>query len=246
MGGLGEKDLHKIQIDESFVKLKPVYKKDTPKDLIPKSLTGFVMFGGTVRESETQTLEAVLKIKNLLSPSENTEEYKTDSKGNFSIPLKKGGDYAITIDTKGYLFQSINLNLNRPIVDKSFKLDVKLSKPKQGQKMVLKNVFFDTGKSTLTPKSTHELDQLIQFLQLNDKLVIEISGHTDNVGNADKNKTLSRNRAKAVYDYLVSHGIPVRQLKYAGYGSERPITSNKTEYGRQKKRRTEFEVISVI
>ena len=71
---------------------------------------------------------------------------------------------------------------------------------------------------------------------------IEICGHTDGHGSIDYNQRLSENRARAVVDYLVSHGIDVRRLSFKGYGKSRPIDTNTTEEGRAKNRRVEFVV----
>ena len=77
----------------------------------------------------------------------------------------------------------------------------------------------------------------------NPKLRIEISGHTDNQGNAAANVILSRNRAKSVYDFLIRTGIEANRLSYEGYGQAKPIASNETEEGRQLNRRTEFIIL---
>jgi outer membrane protein OmpA-like peptidoglycan-associated protein len=73
-------------------------------------------------------------------------------------------------------------------------------------------------------------------------LKIEISGHTDNVGTYDYNKTLSENRALSVLNYLTENGIETSRLKYAGYADTRPVATNDTEEGRALNRRTEFKV----
>jgi outer membrane protein OmpA-like peptidoglycan-associated protein len=73
---------------------------------------------------------------------------------------------------------------------------------------------------------------------------IEIGGHTDQEGSDAHNITLSQNRAKAVYDYLVLNGVQPSRLTYKGYGESTPIDSNQTPDGRAKNRRTEFKVIS--
>jgi len=75
-------------------------------------------------------------------------------------------------------------------------------------------------------------------------LKIEISGHTDNIGSAAYNKTLSQNRAKSVVDWLVSKGIKSDRLTFVGSGFDKPIATNDTEEGRQMNRRTEFKIIS--
>jgi outer membrane protein OmpA-like peptidoglycan-associated protein len=82
----------------------------------------------------------------------------------------------------------------------------------------------------------------VEFLTVNPTVHIEISGHTDNVGNDQLNQTLSENRAKAVYQYLISNQISPARLVYKGYGKTQPIALNTTEEGRQKNRRTEFMI----
>ena len=105
-------------------------------------------------------------------------------------------------------------------------------------------MFFDSGKSTLKAESEKELENLLSILNEIPTLKIEISGHTDNVGSAKFNKSLSEKRAKAVVDYLISKGISADRLTYVGYGFDQPIASNDTPEGRQQNRRTEFKVIS--
>ena len=72
---------------------------------------------------------------------------------------------------------------------------------------------------------------------------IEIGGHTDNKGTSEYNKSLSHNRAKAVYEYLIEKGIAANRLSYKGYGESKPIDTNETDEGRANNRRTEFKVI---
>jgi outer membrane protein OmpA-like peptidoglycan-associated protein len=75
-------------------------------------------------------------------------------------------------------------------------------------------------------------------------LQVTIEGHTDNVGNPTDNLILSQNRAKSIYDYLVSKNIDKSRLSYKGYGETKPIASNSTADGRAKNRRTVFKVIA--
>jgi len=108
---------------------------------------------------------------------------------------------------------------------------------------VLRNIFFEVNKATLQPASEAELDILARLLLDNPGLRIEIGGHTDNVGTAADNLTLSNNRAKAVVNYLVAKKIPVTRLVAKGYGASKPVADNKTEEGRAQNRRTELKVI---
>ena len=74
---------------------------------------------------------------------------------------------------------------------------------------------------------------------------LTVKGHTDAVGDANANKTLSQQRAQAVVDYLVSRGVNPGQLQAIGFGSEQPIAANATPEGQFKNRRIEFEVLNV-
>ena len=71
---------------------------------------------------------------------------------------------------------------------------------------------------------------------------IEVSGHTDSKGSDSYNKTLSLNRAKAVYNWLVKQGISSKRMTYEGYGYHKPIATNDTDEGRQLNRRTEMKI----
>jgi outer membrane protein OmpA-like peptidoglycan-associated protein len=110
--------------------------------------------------------------------------------------------------------------------------------------VVLKNFFFDSGKSDLKQESLVELENIQKLLASNPSLKVQINGHTDNLGSAATNKVLSLKRSTSVVDYLVSHGIAASRLSAKGYGSERPIVSNDDEQGgREINRRTEIEIL---
>jgi outer membrane protein OmpA-like peptidoglycan-associated protein len=112
------------------------------------------------------------------------------------------------------------------------------------QTIVLKNIFFETNSAQLKNASTAELERLKSLLDENPNMRIQLNGHTDNVGNDGENMSLSNNRAKAVYDYLIKQNISVNRLSYKGFGENTPIASNDTPEGRQQNRRTEFLILS--
>lgn len=103
-------------------------------------------------------------------------------------------------------------------------------------------VTFVTGSSKLTRQATQELDELVVILNKYPKLAINIDGHTDNTGKADKNMALSQTRAEEVKKYLVGKGIDGERLSANGYGQEKPLGDNKTATGRAQNRRVEFSV----
>jgi outer membrane protein OmpA-like peptidoglycan-associated protein len=165
-------------------------------------------------------------------------------KGEFLMCLPLGKEYAFNISTEGYLFYSQNFEMKEKteIID-PYILEIKLRKIQIGGSVILRNVFFDTGSYELLPESRIELQKLIEFLNLNATLVIEISGHTDNIGSQEMNQTLSESRAKEVYNYLIFKGIKKSRMTFSGFGFSEPISSNETPEGRSLNRRTEFKII---
>ena len=110
--------------------------------------------------------------------------------------------------------------------------------------ITLENVYFDFNKSSLKDASFKSLDELVDFMKLKTTLVIEIAGHTDNIGDKNYNKTLSQARAESVRNYLIKKGIAPERIVAKGYGDEQPIAENDDENGRQQNRRTEVRIIS--
>jgi OmpA-OmpF porin, OOP family len=99
---------------------------------------------------------------------------------------------------------------------------------------------FETGKADIKPESQPIVDQVADMLKANDSLQVSIEGHTDNVGTAAFNKTLSENRAKSVMSAIVAKGVDKARLTARGWGQEKPMADNKTEDGRAKNRRVEI------
>lgn len=100
---------------------------------------------------------------------------------------------------------------------------------------------FETGKSSIKSDSQSIIDELFKMLNNNPTLKILIEGHTDNVGNAASNKTLSEQRATSVKTSLVNMGISADRIKCIGYGQDKPIADNSTEDGKAKNRRVEIK-----
>lgn len=169
---------------------------------------------------------------------------QTDEEGNYLVTLPAGKDYAFNVNRKGYLFYSDNFSLADNPTDSSFTADIPLQPIEPGASIVLKNIFFDVNKFQLKPESMPEIDKVVSLMNDNPKLVIQISGHTDNVGKETDNLALSLNRAKSVTAYLLSKGIDTKRIISKGFGATKPVASNDTETGRSLNRRTELSITS--
>jgi len=178
------------------------------------------------------------------STGQLSSKVQTDERGDYLITLPVGKDYVFNVNRKGYLFYSDNFLLSQRAPDSTYEKDIPLQPIEVNASIVLKNIFFETNKFQLDPKSQAELDKIIQLLTDNPTLKIEISGHTDNVGKPSDNLSLSNNRAKSVVTYLIGKGIIPQRLVAKGYGETKPVAGNTTEEGRAKNRRTELKVIS--
>ncbi len=167
------------------------------------------------------------------------------STGRYLVSLPSGKNYGIAVRAEDYLFYSENFDIPETTAYQEVTKDIVLSRVGIGSRIVLRNIFFDYGAATLRETSFSELNRLVALMQAYPRMKIEIGGHTDNHGSLGFNTTLSENRAKAVVDYLIEHGISKDMLTYKGYAFTEPIATNDTDEGRQQNRRVEFKVISI-
>ncbi len=105
--------------------------------------------------------------------------------------------------------------------------------------LVLDGILFQSGSATLDPESNPRLDRVVEYMTHRTSARIRIAGHTDNVGNPQRNQQLSEQRAQAVRAYIVAHGIDGSRIEAVGYGDTQPVASNDTEEGRAQNRRIE-------
>ena len=169
---------------------------------------------------------------------------QTDEDGNYLVTLPAGKDYAFNVNRKGYLFYSDHFSMGIGNTDSALVVNIPLQPIEAGASIVLKNIFFNTGKFILEATSEEELDRVVELMNENPGMKILISGHTDNVGKDADNLILSNNRAKTVIQYLQKKGIAASRLKAQGFGASQPVVPNDNEVGRAKNRRTELSITS--
>jgi outer membrane protein OmpA-like peptidoglycan-associated protein len=259
-GGKGMVDIYSIRFLEPKFKPKPkpveivaTVKPESRKkeDYYDPMVQQFkdnrvvtVLRGKVIDETTAQPLAASITLvdnesKRVIARIETEEET-----GDFELVIPHGGNYGVTTQRSGYLFNSINFNVPKFAEYQEIDTHVIMVKAEVGSKAVLRNIFFDIGKSDLKNHSIAEIEQIVQLLEANPHMSVQINGHTDNQGNPTLNKELSLKRANAVVSYLVTKGIDAQRLSAKGYGAERPIVSNDDEAGgREINRRTEIEII---
>lgn len=227
---------------EGGVGLQDLYIFDLYKDAQPESVT---YFKGKVFDKETKkTIKAEFELKDLTTGKSITKSFSDSTDGTFLICLTSGKNYGLFVSTQGYMFYSENLNLTiTNSQQKPYEKDIPLNKIMKGSKIILNNIFFATDSSNIKSNSQTELNKLISFMNINSNIKVEISGHTDNKGNAPHNLDLSNRRAKSVYEYLIKNGIKAERLSYKGFGQTLPIATNDTDDGRALNRRTEMKIV---
>ena len=169
-----------------------------------------------------------------------TEE--TDAEGYAEVLVPVGQKYDVTYLSLGGKDVATTVTVTSE-PKQNIKLTLRYKRPPPRTPFVLKGVNFDTGTAVLRHESQIRLDLVVDFMKRRKTTVVEISGHTDTVGNAKTNKTLSLKRAQACREYLISKGIEGNRITAVGFGGERPTAPNDTDENRQKNRR--IEVVEV-
>jgi OOP family OmpA-OmpF porin len=114
----------------------------------------------------------------------------------------------------------------------------------RGQTIRLEHLLFEQRKSEIDPQSYDELDEIVALLKENQKMIIQLEGHTDNLGNVKANMDLSQERVDAVKKYLTGNGIERSRVKTKAFGGKQPITKEKTAEAKNLNRRVEMRVLS--
>ena len=236
--------------EEEVKKEEPV--KEVPKEVAPQPVKQQVVLQPviltvTVTDNENdQPLSANLNLRKL----SNNQLAGKENKGNgvyvFTFTNPEANEMMLSIEKEGYMFKNFKLTLPAS-TEKAQQINrsVELDRLVVGLSSVLRNIYFDSGKASFKKESYDELNKLERMLSENPDMVVEISGHTDNVGDKAYNKHLSQRRANAVVEYVVQKGISKKRIIAKGYGEERPMASNDDEKeGRALNRRVEFKILS--
>ncbi|MBT29488.1 MAG: hypothetical protein CMO01_07475 [Thalassobius sp.] len=197
-------------------------------------------FTGILQDSITQELlSSTVYVYNLTKKQKFAILETYENEGEFKFFADSTDTYQLLITASGYHDKDYYLNTNEVGLSDT----IQLKPVNTGDLIDAGNVQFQQSSPIILEQSLPKLNKLARFLNENTDLKIEISGHTSNEGDPEKNKALSLERAKTVANYLIQKGIDQDRLSMQGYGSERPIADNNTILGKKKNRRVEFRVL---
>ena len=145
--------------------------------------------------------------------------------GTYKIKLKRDVKYVMLATARGHLNAKEQWNTLNLKDSKTYTMNFALSPISRPVKM--ENVFYEFGRWELTQASEAELQKLVKLLNDNPNITIELSAHTDLVGNESFNQELSQKRAQSCCDYLIRNGIEKERLTPVGYGKSKPVVCDK-------------------
>ncbi|MBE9510660.1 MAG: OmpA family protein [Bacteroidetes bacterium] len=246
--GYGYMDIYKITYlpppEPEIIKEEPEPVIDTVVVKIKETEPKFIVRGSVLNSKDSSPVVAKLEVIDMDINQVVATTISDRSDGFYSVKLGEKKDYGIEITAQGYLVYLDILEVEEDLGSNEFFRNFLLKPIEVGEKVILKNIFFEFSKAVLTSDSYIELGRILKLMSTNPGLRIEISGHSDNIGSYAYNQKLSEQRAKTVVDYLVGLGIDPARLEYAGYASSQPVASNDTEEGRAQNRRVEFKILS--
>jgi outer membrane protein OmpA-like peptidoglycan-associated protein len=177
----------------------------------------------------------------------------TKSDGVYYFDLQPDLDYKFEMEGTQYFNEQVNMstdgiNFTYTIEMPPIWVNILTDKP-----IVLKNVYYEFDKAELSQSAKKVIDTtLLEIMTKAEDVIVEVSAHTDSLGNYEYNKKLSQDRAQNVVNYLISKGISRKRLIAIGYGAEKPVARNYKPdgsdfpEGREQNRRTEFRIVGTL
>ncbi len=216
-----------------------IYEFELYKEIKPDRV--LFIKGELKDENDEAPSKASIELKNV-STRQNAEVAYDSTTGKYASVVLFDEDYILTVKKQGYAYNSAYFSAADSSHPEPKKVDLTLSRTEVGSAYRLNNILFDTESSTLTRQDLHIIADFAEYLKENPGVKVALHGHTDNAGDPLKNLLLSEQRAKSVYNQLVTLGIDRGRLSFKGFGETKPIADNNQSEGRTQNRRTEFVI----
>ena len=223
---------------------------DVPRTEIPKPVPApvltLVSVSGVVSDAKNKRpVTATINYQLSASKQAIDSVQSFASTGAYRMSLIKGQVYTYIASARGYQSASGVLDLGKTAGGQKLTRNITLTPLAVGDKVTLKNIYFEMSKSDLLSASFSELDKLASMMQGNPSMTIRLEGHTDIIGDHDKNLQLSRDRVIACQRYLVQKGLDLERIQTVGYGDTRPILTKGTDEERRVNQRVEFVILAI-
>jgi outer membrane protein OmpA-like peptidoglycan-associated protein len=197
---------------------------------------------GQVKDQSGEPVQDA-KVEITYNETKAKEEVKVNGDdGSYAtiVKIERNQNVTLSVEGSGIAFNSrlvAKKDQPAPVVTK---MNMETKETKQGDPFVINDIYYSTSSADIATDSKIILDAFAEYLNENPSMEIEIGGHTDDIGDDKTNLALSSERAFEVMNYLSGKGVSGKRMSYKGYGETKPISSNATEEGRAKNRRTEF------
>lgn len=167
----------------------------------------------------------------------------------YSFPMFDREPYSITVEAPGFAPVKYMLDPSSANGDKQVVKDIELSSGETpnphvaGKVLRLDNLIFEVGKSRIDPESYSELDILVNLMKDNPKMVIQLEGHTDYLGDSRANMRLSQQRVESVKNYVANKGISKARIRTKAFGGSQPLSRDNTPEAHRLNRRVEVRIL---
>lgn len=223
--------------------LQDLYWLNLPKHMRPNMVA---TISGQLKDKNNNPISAEIHWEDLETGKEIGQSKTDPATGNYYIVLPLGKIYGYYVNDENYFPISDNIDLREGEQAVAVENNIQIVSYKQmiddGLAIPVNNLFFNTNEDKLLSYSLPELRRVSEIIKKNN-LKVELSGHTDNVGDNASNQDLSERRAESVKHFLIENNCEEKLITTVGYGSTKPVATNNTPEGRQKNRRVELRFI---
>ena len=207
----------------------------TPLDVVP--LRGVVIDAIT-----GEALEATVELVDL-ETGQNLGSLTSTLADGFTLPMPEQGAYSFGAIAQGHLFGMTTFDMRDDETTPEPFVTIELPRIETGTSFQLEAIQFESGNAELSKAYQAGCERMAQWMKANPGVNVMVVGHTDNVGRAEENLELSRNRAERVKAFLIERGVAYERIQVDGQGDLEPLEPNDSEAGRAANRRVVVQIL---